>query len=63
MNQTNISEKAVTEKTPDKNDAPSVYISPFVTISRGKNSARKEYHKRRSGKNCAAIYRMSHDKC
>nr|CAI5817916.1 unnamed protein product [Callosobruchus analis] len=26
----------------------SVYVSPFVTISRGKNSARKEYHVRNS---------------
>lgn len=38
------------EKTPEKNDVPCVYISPFVTISRGKTSARKEYQKRHSGK-------------
>ncbi|XP_018573291.1 guanylate kinase-associated protein mars-like [Anoplophora glabripennis] len=38
--------------TPQKNntceDSP-VYISPFVTVSRGKSSARKEYHMRHSG--------------
>lgn len=33
--------------TPQKDSCP-VYISPFVTISRGKNSARKEYVNRRS---------------
>ncbi|VEN44206.1 unnamed protein product [Callosobruchus maculatus] len=39
-----------TVETPDqKGSAPSaVYVSPFVTISRGKNSARKEYHVRSS---------------
>lgn len=53
VDQTIISEENipnVSEKTPDKSDIPCVYISPFVTISRGKNSARKEYHQRRDGK-------------
>lgn len=31
--------------TPVKITTP-IYISPYVTISRGKDSARKEYHKR-----------------
>lgn len=39
--------QVLSEITPEKNIAP-VYISPFVTVSRGKNSARKEYHKRHS---------------
>ncbi|RZC43097.1 disks large-associated protein 5 [Asbolus verrucosus] len=43
---TNLSSEV---KTPDKGEPP-VYVSPFVTISRGKNSARKEYEARRSGK-------------
>ncbi|CAH0545634.1 unnamed protein product [Brassicogethes aeneus] len=36
--------------TPEKqeNDAFPVYVSPFVTVSRGKNSARKEYQIRNS---------------
>lgn len=39
--------QVLSEITPEKN-VPAIYISPFVTVSRGKNSARKEYHKRHS---------------
>lgn len=35
------------EITPAKNSAP-VYISPFITVARGKDSARKEFQQRRS---------------
>lgn len=45
-----VKESRHLEKTPEKNNPPCVYISPFVTISRGKDSARKEYHRRFSGK-------------
>lgn len=44
--------------TPEKNTSP-VYISPFVTISRGKNSARKEYHERRSLSNSQDGYQKN----
>ncbi|XP_031356420.1 guanylate kinase-associated protein mars-like isoform X1 [Photinus pyralis] len=33
--------------TPVKNDSPVAYISPFITVSRGKENARREYHNRR----------------
>ncbi|XP_063920087.1 guanylate kinase-associated protein mars isoform X2 [Zophobas morio] len=38
-------------KTPKKTASPAtVYVSPFVTVSRGKDSARKEYEARKSRK-------------
>ncbi|KAJ8915796.1 hypothetical protein NQ315_004608 [Exocentrus adspersus] len=35
-------------KNNDEESVPPVYVSPFVTISRGKSSAKKEYHIRHS---------------
>lgn len=34
--------------TPISKNQPIAYISPFVTINRGKDSARKEFHSRKS---------------
>ncbi|XP_031349439.1 guanylate kinase-associated protein mars-like isoform X2 [Photinus pyralis] len=35
--------------TPVENDPPVTYISPFITVSRGKENSRREYHNRPSG--------------
>lgn len=55
----NINSKESEDKTPvkrvsdssqgSKTLTPVAYVSPFVTISRGKYSARKEYHNRLNG--------------
>jgi hypothetical protein len=46
-NETSSESQDVT--TPKKQEPP-VYVSPFVTMSRGKSSARKEYESRKSRK-------------
>ncbi|GJQ71404.1 hypothetical protein Trydic_g11131 [Trypoxylus dichotomus] len=46
--QTAVTNAFKPSNTPASKRNPIVYISPFVTISRGKDSARKEFHSRKS---------------